>query len=161
VPFDEKWSFVERQEKHCQPGDTRRGDCWDHTALDPESRLVVSLVVGQRTAEAVSDVVPDFHRRTGGRVMRLITSDEYPAYGDAIRSTYGTTVVPPRTGRPGCPRKPYTQLPPEVTYATVPQHREDNRGVRVSTRVVFGTLVAVAVALLALSVSSRGLGELL
>jgi IS1 family transposase len=153
VQFDEKWSFVERKEKHCRPEGARRGDCWDHTALDPESRLVVSLVVGKRTAEAVSEVVQDSHRRTGGRVMRLMTSDEYPAYVDAIRSTYGTTVVPPRTGRPGRPRRPYTVLPPEVTYATVHKHRENDRVVRVSTRVVFGTLVAVALALLASAVS--------
>ena len=108
MQFDEKWAFVRQKEKNCDPGDDRRGDCWDHTAIDPETRLVVSLVVGKRTAEAVSEVVQDFHRRTGGRVMRLMTSDEYSAYVDAIRSAYGATAVPPRTGRPGRPRKPYT-----------------------------------------------------
>ena len=153
MQFDEKWSFVGRKEKHCQPQDARRGDCWDHTAIDPASRLVVSLVVGKRTAAAVSELIQDFHRRTGGRVMRLMTSDEYPAYADAIRATYGATVVPPRTGRPGRPRRPYTRLPPEVTYATVHKHRENNRVVRVSTRAVFGTLAAVALALLASAVS--------
>jgi len=153
VQFDEKWAFVGRKEKNCQPDDPRRGDCWDHTAIDPESRLVVSLVVGKRTAAAAAAVVQDFHRRTGGRGMRLMTSDEYPADADAIRATYGTTVVPPRTGRPGRPRKPYTVLPPEVTYATVHKHRQNSRVVRVSTRVVFGTLVAVALALLASAVS--------
>ncbi len=35
-------------------------------ALDPESRLVVSLVVGKRTAEATHALVRDFRRRTGG-----------------------------------------------------------------------------------------------
>jgi IS1 family transposase len=153
VQFDEKWSFVECKEKHCQPEDVRRGDCWDHTAFDPESRLVVSLAVGKRTAAAVLELVRDFHRRTGGRVMRLMTSDEYPAYADAIRATYGATVVPQRTGRPGRPRKPYTALPPGVTYATIHKHRENGRVVRVSARVVFGALVAVALALLASAVS--------
>jgi IS1 family transposase len=123
-------------------------------ALDPEARLVVSLVVGKRTAAATHTLVGDFHRRTGGRVMRLITSDEYPAYTDAIRSTYGTVVTPPRAGRPGRPRQPYTQLPPGLTYATVHKGREGGRVVDVSTRVVFGTAVAVALAL-ALSVVSR------
>ena len=42
-------------------------------------------MVGKRTAGAVDEVVQDFRRRTGGRVMRLMTSDEYPAYTDAIR----------------------------------------------------------------------------
>ena len=114
---------------------------------------MVSLVVGKRTAEAVSAVVQDFRQRTGGRVMRLMTSDEYPAYPDAIREAYGQQVVPPRTGRPGRPRKPYTVVPPAVTYATVRKHRENGRVVRVSTRVVFGTLLAVALALAASAVS--------
>ena len=153
VQFDEKWAFVGKKEKNCAPDDPRRGDCWDHTAIDPETRLVVSLVVGKRTAEAVTDVVRDFRRRTGGRVMRLITSDEYPAYPEAIRAAYGTTVVPPRTGRPGRPRAPYTVVPPDVTYATVHKERENNRVVRVSTRVVFGTLRAVLAALALSAVS--------
>lgn len=122
-------------------------------ALDPESRLVVSVVVAKRTTEATQAVVRDFHRRTGGRVMRLITSDEYPVYADALRATYGRVVTPPRTGRPGRPRRPYTEVPPEVTYATVHKERVNNRVVRVSLRVVFGTLAAVALALVASAVS--------
>ncbi len=122
-------------------------------ALDPESRLVVSLVVGKRTEDATHELVRDFHQRTGGRVMRLMTSDEYPVYATAIRETYGQVVTPPRTGRRGRPRQPYPVMPPEVTYATVHKVRANNRVVEVSTRVVFGTLAAVALALLASAVS--------
>ena len=121
-------------------------------ALDPETRLVVSLVVGKRTAEATHTLVRDFRRRTGGRVMRLMTSDEYPVYEEAIRDAYGQVVVPPRTGRPGRPRKPHVVVPPTVTYATVHKEKKNNRVVRVSTRVVFGTAVAVALALAASAV---------
>jgi IS1 family transposase len=154
VQFDEKWDFVSKKEKNCAPDESQQGDCWDHVALDPESRLVVSLVVGKRTEDATHELVGDFHRRTGGRVMRLMTSDEYPVYATAIRETYGQKVTPPRTGRPGRPRKAYTVVPPEVTYATVHKERENNRVVNVSTRVVFGTLAAVALALLASAVSA-------
>jgi IS1 family transposase len=122
-------------------------------ALDPETRLVVSLVVGKRTEDATHALVGDFHRRTGGRVMRLMTSDEYPVYATAIRKVYGPVVTPPRTGRPGRPRKPYTVIPPEVTAATVHKERENNRVVDVSTRVVFGTVAAVTLARLASAVS--------
>lgn len=114
---------------------------------------MVRPVVGQRTAAAVSEVVRDFHRRTGGRLMRLMTSDEYPAYPEAIRAAYGTTVTPPRTGRPGRPRNPYTALPPDLTYATAHKTRENGRVVDVSTRVVFGTLLAVLAALAVSAVS--------
>jgi hypothetical protein len=44
---DGEWTaFVGRKEKNRDPGDPRRGDCWGHAALDPEARLVVSLVAG-------------------------------------------------------------------------------------------------------------------
>jgi len=154
VQLDEKWDFVAKKEKNCEPDETAAGDCWDHVALDPESRLVVSLVVGKRTAEATHELVRDFHRRTGGRVMRLIPSDEYPVYAEAIHRTYGRVVTPPRTGKPGRPRSPYRELPAEVTDATVHTEKENNRVVRVSTAVVFGTRFAVVVAL-ALSRVSR------
>lgn len=98
-------------------------------------------------------MVLDFRRRTGSRVMRLLTSDEYPAYEEAIRDAYGTRVNPPRTGRPGRPRKPHTAVLPGVTYAAVHKQRENNRVVRVSGRVVFGTADAVASALASSAVS--------
>lgn len=153
MQFDEKWAFVGKKQKNCPPDDDRCGDCWDHVAIDPESRLVVSLVVGKRTAEAARALIRDFRRRTGNRVMRLMTSDEYPVYEDVIRGAYGRVVVPPRTGRRGRPRQPYAAAAPEVTYATVHKHRENNRVVRVSTRVVFGTPEAVARALASSAVS--------
>ena len=87
--------------------------------------------------------------------MRLMTSDEYPVYADVIRDAYGTQVTPPRTGRRGRPRQPHTVIPPEVTYATVHKERENNRVVRVSTRVVFGAPEAVASALALSRVSRR------
>ncbi len=106
----------------------------------------MSLVVGKRTTDATHTLVRDFRRRTGNRVMRLMTSDEYPVYEEAIRAAYGHVVVPPPTGRPGRPRKPYTAVPPALTYATVHKEKENNRVVRVTTRVVFGTAAAVALA---------------
>ena len=153
MQLDEKWGFVACKEKNCGSEDRERGDCWDHVALDPDSRLVVSLVVGKRTEGATHALVGDFRRRTGGRVMRLMTSDEYPVYAAAIRAAYGQSVTPPRTGRRGRPRKAYTAVPSAVTYATVHKERENNRVVSVSTRVVFGTAAAVAAAVARSAVS--------
>jgi hypothetical protein len=110
-------------------------------------------VVGKRTAEATRALVRDVRRRTGSRVVRLMASDEYPAYEEAIREAYGVRVVPPRTGRPGRPRKAYTGADPRLVYATVHKERENNRVVRVSTREVFGTGDAVARALAGSAVS--------
>jgi hypothetical protein len=76
---DEKWSFVVKKEKICDeddPDDRFRGDCWDHVAFDPEHRLVLAVVPGERTAEAVQELVGNVKHRLGGRVPDLITTDE-------------------------------------------------------------------------------------
>ncbi len=115
--------------------------------MDAESRLVVSVVPGERTAENVVAVVEDFKRRTGGRLMDLITTDGYPAYESAILDAYGRTITPPRTGKRGRPKAPYKVAPKGLTYAVVEKTREKGRVVKIATRVVFGTMAAVVAAL--------------
>jgi len=147
---DEKWSFVAKKEKNCDeddPEDQFRGDCWDHVAFDPEHRLVVSVIPGERTAESVQELVTDVKERLDGRMPDLITTDEYSAYEGAILEAFGTEVVPPRTGKPGRPRKPYKVAPAELHYATVHKIRKKGRVVDVVRRVIFGTAAAVEVAL--------------
>ena len=71
VQFDEKWSFVGKKEKHCDPADpedAKRGDNWDHVALDPEHRLVVSVVPGKRTVENVEALVQDLDQAVSSAV---------------------------------------------------------------------------------------------
>jgi hypothetical protein len=79
--------------------------------------------------------------------MRLLTSDAYPAYEAAILHAYGEMVTPPRTGRPGRPKAPYEVPPAGLVYATVEKVRKKGRVVEILTRVVFGTMAALAAAL--------------
>ena len=107
--MDEKWSFVAKKEKNCDeddPEDQFRGDCWDHVAFDPEHRLVVSVIPGERTSESAEELVADVKERLGDRTPGLITTDEYAPYEGAILEAFGTEVVPPRTGKPGRPSSP-------------------------------------------------------
>jgi IS1 family transposase/transposase-like protein len=150
LQMDEKWSFVAKKQANCDedgPEDQFRGDCWDHVAFDPEHRLVVSVVPGERTAESVQELVGDVKERLDGRAPGLITTDEYSAYEGAILEAFGDEVVPPRTGEPGRPRKPYKVAPAGLNYATVHKTREKGRVVDVSTRVIFGTAATVEAAL--------------
>ena len=67
--LDEKWAFVGCKQKNCDPLDPADEDCgdqWDHTAVDVDSRMVVSLVVGKRTQDNLDHVVADFAARSGG-----------------------------------------------------------------------------------------------
>ena len=86
--LDEKWAFVAEKQANFDPTDDRKGDPWDHVALNPDHRLVVSVVPGKRTVENTLALVRDFGRRTSGRLMNLITTDEYaPIVGRSSRRT--------------------------------------------------------------------------
>lgn len=153
MQFDEKWSFVAKKQENCDerldPADARRGESWDHVAFDPEHRVVVAVVPGKRTAANCRRLISEFRQRTGGRLMRLMTSDEYPSYKVAIHEVYGLrsvplTVLPRPRGRPRLPKK---RVPPKLNYAVVHKHRRKGRVVKVSLEVVFGSRESVAAAL--------------
>jgi IS1 family transposase len=149
---------VAKKEKHCDPderGDELQGDFWDYIALDPEHRLVVSVMLGKRTTEHVHLLVEDFHQRTEGRLMNLMTSDENPAYAEAILETYGQKVQPRRKGKCGRRPAPRTKPPEGLTYATVHKTRENNRVVSVARRVIYGMVTALVSALASSSVSDE------
>jgi hypothetical protein len=115
--------------------------------------LVLAVVPGARDVECVEEIVDEAKRRTGGRVLRLMTSDAYSAYETAILATYGLDQAATPSGR-ACRRMvPEKVPPPGLTYATVEKRREKGRVVAILTRVVFGTMAAVLAALGQSSVS--------
>jgi len=141
VQLDEKWSFVQKKEKHCDPtaeGYLAQGDQWDHVAFDPDSRLVLSVVVGKRTAGSAVLLLEDVRERLGGRVPELVTSDEYAVYPEALLAVFGQEVVPPRTGQPGRPAGPRLVPAEGLCHATVHKTRAKGRVVAVESRVVLG-----------------------
>ena len=123
-------------------------------AFDPEHRLVVSVVVGKQSGEHTRLLVEDFHSRTGGRLMNLMTSDENPAYAEAILEVYGEHYQPRRRGRRGRRPAPRKRPPPGLKYAAVHKTRQHNRVVRVDRRVIYGTVTAVLAALAVSTVSA-------
>lgn len=155
MQLDEKWAFVYQKEKHRDADDPYSGDNWDHVAFDPEHQLVLSLVTGKRTKAQVNELVSDFRRRTRGRPMRLITSDEYKPYKDALLRAYGEKKPPRRRSRGD--RKPPPRREPlqDLLYVVIHKHRRKGRVVRVTTRVVFGTKKQLAAALEASPCSRR------
>ena len=155
--FDEKWSFVHTKQKNCDPNDPAddpKGDWWDHVAYDPEHRLVLAVVPGARTIENAEKVVAEVKDRLGVQPPALMTSDEYPAYESAIRTTFSQEVEPERSDRPGRrPILPERRLPADLAYATVHKERENNRVVEVRQTVVLGGGAVVERALEASSCS--------
>lgn len=119
--------------------DALRGDNWDHTAVDPEHRLVLSLVPGKRTASRCEEVVAEVKKRTGGRTDVLFTSDEHAPYAPALEKAYGRDVPVAKRPGPGRPPKPRKVMPEDLCYATVRKTRKKGRVVEVVRSIVFGT----------------------
>jgi len=152
--FDEDWSFVAKKQEHCDaddPADAQEGDWWDHKGYDPEHRLVVCVVPGARNSENAEETVAQFKRRTGGRDMDLITSDEHRPYKEAILQAYGVEATTTPGGLPV--RAPHKVAPPGLCYATVHKSRRLGQVVKVVIRLVFGTAALLAGALKASAVS--------
>src|SRR5262249_31005089 len=116
-----------KKDKQCDPedpDDAARGSQWDHVIIDPETKLIVSLVVGRRHADTVVQVFTDFYERTGGHLPELITTDGYAVYEAVILDTYGvwraelelTAAEEAAFGRQGMPA---FYFPVEITYARV------------------------------------------
>jgi hypothetical protein len=78
--------------------------------------------------------------RLGGRVPKLVCSDEYPVYVEVLLPAFGEERVPPRTGRPGRPAGPRVVPPEGMCYATAHRTRAQGRVTAAGPRVVFGEL---------------------
>jgi hypothetical protein len=113
--------------------------------IDPETKLIVSLVVGRRDADTVVQLFTDFYGRTGGCLPQLIVTDEYAPYRAVILDIYGVTReelgLTPEEARE-YDREVIAGLffPVEITYATVHKEKENGRVVAMNSSVVFGTL---------------------
>jgi len=85
IQADEIWAFVGAKQRHAKrPGD---GDIWTFTALDADTKLIVTWLVGQRTAENAHHFMQDLHRRLTKRVQ--LTTDAFTAYITAVEGAFG------------------------------------------------------------------------
>jgi hypothetical protein len=137
----------EKKDKQCDPDDpddAEQGSYWDHAIIDPETKLIISLVVGRRNADTVVQVFTDFYDRTNGALPELITTDGYAVYETVILDTYGlwreelelTAEEEAEFDRVGMPE---FYFPVEITYARVLKEKEGSRVVGVTSEVVLGS----------------------
>ena len=85
LELDEAWSFVYAKGKnksratHAPP---HAGDVWTWVAFDPDTKLVPSWLIGDRTARTAVLFLYDLRQRLSHRVQ--VTTDGHKAYVDAI-----------------------------------------------------------------------------
>jgi hypothetical protein len=94
VQCDEVWSFVHAKAKNAprssRAGDPTIGDCWTWTAIEAESKLLISYLVGGRDAEFALMLMDDLRGRLANRVQ--LTTDGHSAYLRAVEEAFGADV---------------------------------------------------------------------
>jgi IS1 family transposase len=116
---------------------------WVWTAIDPESKLLLVLDVGERTLAMAQCVVHQVAEVLAPGCMPLFLTDGFKEYTTALLTHYGHWVQPSRRQATGPAPKPRWLPLPGLLYAQVIKTVRRRRLVRVSHRVVFGTLEAV------------------
>jgi IS1 family transposase len=138
--LDEWWSFVHTQDQNlaaARPWCETDGDAWVWVAFAPEWRLVVALVVGNRTQEHANLLLDRVVSVTDAH-LPCFTSDPWPGYPTALLHAYGEGYQPERQGKRGRYPALRCRPPPNLLYAQVVKRREKGRVVEVTRKIVWG-----------------------
>lgn len=93
VQCDEIWSFIYAKDKNLPEelqGKYGVGSIWTWVALDSESKLAISWLVGNRDADYAKIFIQDVKARLANRVQ--LTTDGLKAYLDAVDDTFGADI---------------------------------------------------------------------
>jgi IS1 family transposase len=93
LQLDEIWAFVHSKAKNvpaAKKGVFGFGDVWTFTAIDADTKLVPSFLVGLRDIGTATEFCQDLASRLSGRTQ--ITTDGLRAYVTAIEDSFGGSV---------------------------------------------------------------------
>jgi IS1 family transposase len=93
IQVDEVWGFCHCKQKdvpHERKGQFGIGDVWTWTAVDADPKLIVSYLVGGRSAEWAKEFMDDVADRIINRIQ--LTSDGHRAYLQAVENAFGGDV---------------------------------------------------------------------
>lgn len=120
-----------------------RSPHWVWGAIDPVTKLLLTIDVGERSLAMAQCVVHQVASMLAPDCVPLFLTDGYREYFTAILAHFGHWVQRPRFQAKGPLSKPRWMPLPELLYAQVIKTVRRRRLVRLSRRVVFGTLEAV------------------
>jgi IS1 family transposase/transposase-like protein len=131
VQLDEMWSFIRR--KHAQQADpdgespelSEDGRQWVWISFAPEFRLILAAFVGPRTFASALQLI----QMTAAVVLGVpcFFSDGFSCYLSALIEVYHTLKAFPRTGKPGRPKQPVKEPPPDLVYGQVVKKKRQGR----------------------------------
>src|SRR5690606_1387722 len=93
VQVEEIWSFTYAKAKNlpkAKAAPESAGDTWTWTAIDADTKLIVSWLVGGRDGEYALAFMDDLRSRLANRVQ--LTTDGHKAYLEAVEGAFGGDV---------------------------------------------------------------------
>jgi IS1 family transposase len=92
IQCDEIWAFVGTKQKNASPEQKAEGwgDVWTWTAIDADTKLCLSYLVGGRDKGWATDFVWDVRHRVVGRPQ--VSTDAWKPYLPAIEEAFGANV---------------------------------------------------------------------
>jgi len=93
IQVDEIWSFTYAKAKNvpaAKAAPDSAGDTWTWTAIEAQTKLIVSWLVGGRDGEYAMEFMDDLRSRLANRVQ--LTSDGHRAYLEAVEGAFGSDI---------------------------------------------------------------------
>ena len=93
VQCDEIWSFCYAKQKNvaeAKKAPQEAGDVWNWTAIDSDTKLIISYTVGSRSAATALEFLHDLKERLANRVQ--LTTDGLGVYLSAVEDAFGADV---------------------------------------------------------------------
>jgi IS1 family transposase len=94
VQVDEIWSFCYAKQKNATAKMFENGgfagDIWTFVAIDPQTKLVISWLVGGRDAGCATEFLQDVASRIANRIQ--LTTDGHRMYLKAVPDAFGATI---------------------------------------------------------------------
>ena len=93
IQADEIWSFVYAKQKHvpsAKAAPEGAGDAWTWTAIDADTKLLVSYTVGDRSGATAFEFMTDLRLRLATPMQ--LTTDGHSAYLEAVEENFGAAI---------------------------------------------------------------------
>lgn len=93
IQCDELWSFVAAKQKNVTPQMAEKkicGDVWTWVAIDADSKLICSWLVGKRDGGFATEFIQDLANRLANRVQ--LTTDGHKVYLNAVIDAFADDI---------------------------------------------------------------------
>lgn len=92
VQCDEIWQYVGAKAKNVRPEKEAIGwgDVWTWTAIDADTKLIISYMLGDRGASTAQAFMQDMASRISSRIQ--LTTDGHRVYAEAVENAFGSEI---------------------------------------------------------------------